>query len=378
MPDQIWTRNRVAIVGVGATSQGLHPGRSSHQLGMDSFKLALDDCGLADRSCIDGLLSAKQLDGSGIDPVRFCFQAGMNPGVTGALDYGTCGFTTQYAAMLIATGTCELVACVYGRNLPGAMEVLSGAGTYDAHHGYVNAHAAFALGWSRYVAKHKPSEATLGYVLTTARRYAALNPIAAWPEEISLEEYLADDFLIWPLRSLDICRVSAGGVCLIMASERVARDLQRQPVYLHATGRQQAPRLFENEDQLLCYPMRDVAAKVYRAAGMTPQDIDVLMMSDPCTAHIVHTLENYGFCGEGEAENFLKEGNIWLDGKTPVNPNGGQLGEGYLVGWLHHVELVRQLRGECGARQIGDAKIAQYCATGRQREDYLSSIFIAD
>src|SRR5690606_5740774 len=94
---QDWGR-KVAIVGVGTTMQGLHPGRSSHQLGADALKLALADGGL-DKQRLDGVVSAKQLDGSGIDPLEFSRQIGINPKVTGALDYATGGFSTQYAAM---------------------------------------------------------------------------------------------------------------------------------------------------------------------------------------------------------------------------------------------------------------------------------------
>ena len=102
------------------------------------------------------------------------------------------------------------------------------------------------------------------------------------------------------------------------------------------------------------------------------------MVSDACSAAVVHTLENYGFCGEGEACGFMQSGAIELGGALPVNPSGGQLGEGYLVGWLQHAELVRQLRGECGVRQVTDARIAQYCATGRRREDFLSSLYVVE
>lgn len=376
MKKQDWGR-KVAIVGVGTTRQGLHPGRSSHQLGADALKLALADAGLG-KDRLDGMISAKQLDGSGVDPMEFSRQMGLNPKVTGALDYATGGFSTQYAAMLIAEGICDVVACVFARNVPGAMKDLSGGATYDLDHGYVNAHAAFAMGWTRYMARYKPSEELLGLVLMNQRRNAALNPIAAWPEPVAMEEYLADPFVLWPFRSLDICRVSAGGVALILARGDIARDLAKSPVYLHAAGRQQSARLWENDEHLLCYTMRDVANQVYGEAGLGPGDIDLLVTSDPCTAHFVHTLENYGFCEVGEAEAFIRGGGIEIGGPTPVNPNGGQLGEGYLVGWLHHAELVRQLRGECGARQVPDASIAQYTATGRQREDFLSSIYVRD
>lgn len=381
MTRQIWQEpgRGVAIVGVGATRQGRHAGRSSYQLGIEALRLAMADAGLKDKSRIDGVLGAQQYDASGIDAVEVSRYIGLNPKVTGSLDYGTGGFTTQHAAMLIATGTCDLVACIYGRNPKGAMDPgiagLSGAITYDASHGLFNAGGVAALGWSRYMHLHGTPDGALGPVVVEARRNAALSDIAAWPEPLSLEDYLAQPHLIWPFRELDICRLTAGGVAILMARADMAGDFAKTPILLESVGRQQAPRALENDDHLLCYGMKGAAEQVYGAAGLAPADIDILMVSDASSAAIIHTLENYGFCGAGEGPDFVAAGGIGLRGDIPVNTSGGQLGEGYLVGWTHHVELVRQLRGEAGARQVHGADVGQYCTTGRYREDFLSTIY---
>ncbi len=374
MTRQIWSDHPVAIVGVGTTMQAPHPGRSAYQLSVDAFKAAMQDAGIDDKRRIDGVLTSRQL--SGIDPATFSRYVGMNPRVTGDLDYSTGGFTTQYAAMLIASGTCDMVACVYGRNVAGAYGDFSGIAVYDLDCGLVNANAVFAMGWARHMAKYGTTEEALGHVAIAAHKHAALNPIAAWPEPLTMERFLADEYVAWPFRGYDICRITAGAVALILARSDVAKDLAKPPVYLHAIGRQQATRVYENDEHLLCFGMRDAARQVYEVAGMKPADMDFLCISDACTAAILHTLENYGFCGEGESGEFVEGGTIELGGAMPVNPHGGQLGEGYLVGWLHHAELVRQLRGEAGPRQVAGARVAQYCATGRQRLDFLSSIYV--
>lgn len=373
---QIWPRHPVAIVGVGTTRQGAHPDRSAYQLGVDALKAAMVDAGIDDKRRIDGLFTSRML--SGIDPVQFAQYAGMNPSVSGDLDYSSAGFITQYAAAMIACGTCELVACVYGRNPGDSVGTFSGVATYDLDCGLVNANAVFAMGWARHMAKHGSTEEALGHVAIAARKHAALNPIAAWPEQLTMEQYLADDFVIWPFRGHDICRITAGAVALILARRDIAADLAKPPVYLHSVGRQQATRVYENDEHLLCFAMRDVASQVYGNAGMGAADMDLLCVSDACTAAVLHTLENFGFCGEGESGDFVKDGAIEIGGRLPVNPNGGQLGEGYLVGWLHHAELVRQLRGEAGARQVAGAQVGQYCATGGQRLHYLSSIYVRE
>lgn len=378
MSEQIWSKHPVAIVGVGTTRQGAHPGVSPYRLALDAIEAALADAGIEDRACIDGMITAKQLDGSGIDPVDMSRLMGMAPRVTGYLDYGTGGFTSQYGAMLVATGVCDIVVCAFARNPPGVLEAFSGAATYDADCGLVNAAAASAFGWTQHMARYGSDEDTLGRVMVTARTFAAMNPIAAWRDPLTLEDYLTQPYVIKPLRSLDIVKVTAGGVALVLARRDIARDLRKEPVYLHAVGRQQAPEILGEVDHFLCRGMRSAAAQVFGAAGMSPADIDLLLVSDASTVAIPLTLENYGFCEEGGSPEFIASGAIGPGGVLPVNTHGGQLSEGYLVGWLHHAELVRQLRAECGGRQVTGAKVAQYTTTGRFREDYLSSIYVTD
>lgn len=375
-PTQAALSRKVAVVGVGTTHQGVHPGKSDYQLGVEALRLAMADAGIENRHRIDGVLGYK-FYGAGIDPIEFCKLVGMEPRVTGYLDYGTGGFTTQYAAMLIATGVCNLVACVFARNPAGAMDDFSGLpNEYDLTCGFVNAGAVAALGWTRHMARYGSTEEALGHVFVAARKHAALNPIAAFPDRVTLAEYLAAPYVLWPFRGYDICKVTAGAVALIFSRADRAGDFAKPPVYLLAVGRQQTPRMLEAGDQLLCFGMRMAAEQVYDAAGLGPADVDALFISDASTAAVIHTLENYGFCGEGDGQDFVKDGGIELGGRLPINTNGGQLGEGYLVGWLHHAELVRQLRGECGHRQVSGAEVAQYCTTGRFRQDSLSSIYV--
>jgi acetyl-CoA acetyltransferase len=373
-PDQSALRDRVAVVGVGSTRQGAHPGRGQYELALDATREALADAAL-DKSRIDGLLGAKQFDGSGIDPVEMAKLIGLNPRVTGALDYGTGGFTTQYAAMLIATGACETVLCVYGRNPAGAMTQLSGEITYDERFGLFNAGAVAALGWSRHMALYGSTEEALGRVVVASRAHAARNPNAAFRDPLSLDDYLAEEHLVWPFRELDICKMTAGAVALILTRAERAAESPQPPVLMHAVGRQQATRTLEDDGHLLCHGMRSVASHIYGASGLGPEDIDVLGISDASSAAVLMTLENYGFCGEGESPALLADGRIEPGGALALNTDGGQLSGGYLVGWLHQAELVRQLRGEAGERQVEGARLAQYMTTGRFRQDFLSTIY---
>jgi acetyl-CoA acetyltransferase len=346
-------------------------------LGLQAFKAALDDAGLT-KDRIDGILGAT-IAGSGINPEQFCVLTGTNPKVTGALAYATSAFTLHYAVSLVETGICDTVACVYARNPPGAGTALSGPHVYNAAHGLINANAIAALGWSQHMARYGTTERALSAVVLAQRNYARMNTDAAFTAPLSLNDYLAQDFLIWPFRELDIALVAAAGMTVIVGSREAARDCPRKPVYIEAIGRRQGGRLFENEGHLLMHPMRDVAAQVYGASGLAPKDIEALYIYDATSAVVLQTLENYGFCGEGECEGFVAGGRLEPGSDFHLNTYGGHLSGGYLFGWLHHVEMVRQMRGECGARQIAKVpRVAQYCTTGGAREHYGSTIFVTE
>lgn len=367
-----------AIAGVGATRQGRHPDATKYELALSAARDALAEAAVA-KDQIDGLLTADLGDGSGLEPMTTARVLGLNPRVTGRLDYSTGGFTTHYAAGLVASGVCDVVLCVYGRNPPGAMSLLSGPSYRDPAYGFYNAGAAAAMGWSRYMARYSPDEATLGRVAVLHRQNARRNPNAAFTDPLSLDDYLSEPFTVWPFRTLDICKITAGAAAIIVTSPQRARAAAKAPVWFAGFGRRQSARVFHNDEHLLCqFGMRGAAEQVYGQAGCGPQDVDVLGISDASTAAIVHTVENYGFCAEGEASDFIAEGNIAPGGAIAVNPDGGQLSGGYLVGWLHQVELVRQLRGEAGERQVPGARRAMYTTTGRFREDYLATIYEAD
>jgi acetyl-CoA acetyltransferase len=377
MADQSAISGRVAIAGVGSTRHGTHPGVDRYRLAMQAITMALADAHM-EKAEIDGVLTTQQFDGSGLASLELSRLLGVSPRVTAQLDYSTAGFTTHYAAALVASGMCDAVLCAYGRNPAGAGEQFSGAIVWDEHSQMYQAGATAGLGWTRYVSKYGADDQTLGMIAVTARTNARRNPEAAFTHPLTLEDYLAEPHSIWPLRDLDICKLTAGAVAVIVTTPERARANGRPTVVVRGVGRQQAPRRLENDEHFLCYGMRSVAEQVYRAAGIGPNQVDVLCPYDAATPVVVHTLENYGFCGEGEAGDFIASGAIEQGGEIPLNPDGGHLSAGYLVGWTQHVELVRQLRGEAAERQVKDAAIGQFTSTGRFREDYASTIFVAE
>src|SRR5262249_37494575 len=150
---------------------------------------------------------------------------------------------------------------------------------------------------------------------------------------------------------------------LIVTTAERAGQFPKTPVYLLGMGQQTALRTDQNRDNLMRPWLADSAAAVYASAGLGPSRIDPVHVQGPPAGGGRPSLEAYGVCGVGEAGPFLAEGHTRPGGRLPVNTNGGQLSESYMWGWLHLCEGVRQLRGECGDRQVPKAEVALYAST---------------
>ena len=361
---------KVALVSAFATRQGKHPGRTAWDLGVEAYRGALHESGI-DRSKIDGLITQMSQDRSGqMEPSRFGQMIGLNPRVNGSLHYGTAAFALPYAAGLIESGQCNVVACVYATNQRTThYRFAESYEPFGTPYGAFNPACYVGLGFQRYLYEYDRlgDRDKLGAVAIAFRKHAILNPIAHIRQPLTWDAYLDDRWIIWPLRRADICLITDGAVCLILADATLAKEMTAKPVYLAGIGRQDALGGFEQNDPLLLAHQRKTAEMVRSSAGVTTGDIDALYVQDAHAPAVIFALENYGFCPEGEALDFIQGGRIELGGELPINSNGGQLAEGYMVGWLHHVELFKQLRGEGGARQIPQCNIAQFCGTGSFR-----------
>jgi acetyl-CoA acetyltransferase len=359
-----YQRGSVAVVGVGATEQGELPGRTADEIAVDALKIALDDAGI-DKHAIDGLITCRSIVGFGID-TSIGTLAGLNPRFSATLDYGTCNFSLHLAALAITSGLCTTAALLYGTN-PRTARFSFGrppAGAdFTAPYGYVHIAGPAALGFRRHQHLYGTTEEQLGHVAVIQREHAQLNPLAVFREPLTIDDYLVSPYLVAPLRRHDVTMVSDGGVGVIVTAAARVDEFPNRPAYLLGMAEQTALRELENDDNLLRPWIGEVASRVYPAAGVTPADIDALYIQDPTALWVLQMLEHYGFCGQGESGPFVAEGNTRLGGTIPVNTNGGQLSESYMWGWLHLVEAVRQLRGDCGPRQVEGARLVQHCST---------------
>jgi acetyl-CoA acetyltransferase len=362
-------RDKVAIVGVGASPQGKLPGSSGLSLAVTAFKRALDDSGL-EKSQIDGLLSMPGTtapEGS-LNYLRLGEALGIDPVYTGSMTMGggTAGALVQAAAMAIACGMATTVACVFGdaaRTGGSRFNRASGWGDSWGIWGMYGAAANSAIAASRHMALYGTTSRHLAEVAVACRRHASLNPDAVMREPITIEDHQASRWVVEPFHLLDCCLISDGGVCVIVTSAERARDLKQKPVLIGGMGQAYTTQNLERENWWYVPHQKEALGRAFAMAGLKPSDVDVAQLYDNFTMSVLLWLEHAGFCGVGESGPFVEGGRIQLGGELPVNTAGGNLSESYMEGWLHIVEGTRQIRGTCGPRQVQGAEVC--LVTGR-------------
>jgi acetyl-CoA acetyltransferase len=224
--------------------------------------------------------------------------------------------------------------------------------------------ALYALTFRRYAELYGISERDLGHVAVAQREGSSRNPNAILRKPITLDDYMAAPYITEPLRLFDYCLINDGGVALIIAEAELAKKLSPRPVFIEGVGRydlnEGATSLEPRLTEFYRPAQQAAAAQVFSMAGVEPKDIDVFQVYDSFSVHIPLALEGYGYCKVGEAGKFMREQGIGLSGQLPTNTSGGHLSESYMQGWNHQIECVRQLRGECGERQIADCRRVHY------------------
>ena len=357
------TSGAAAIVGIGATEFSKESGRSELRLAVEAVSTALADAGLTPAD-VDGMVTFTMDNNPEIEVAR-------NLGVGdltffSRVHYGggaACG-TVHQAAMAVATGAASVVV-VYrafnersGRRFGAGIQDRQAMATTESAHfssyapvGLLTPAQWVAMFAQRYMHLSGATSEDFGRVAVADREYAATNP-KAWfyGQPITLEEHQASRWIVEPLHLLDCCQESDGAQALVIVSPERARDLRQPPVVIDAAaqgaGAQQEAMTSYYRDDLGGLPeMGVVARQLWATSGLGPDDIDVAILYDHFTPFVLCQLEEFGFCGRGEAKDFLRDAHIGVGGKLPVNTHGGQLGEAYIHGMNGIAEGVRQIRG---------------------------------
>ena len=361
LPDPRQLTDKIAVIGVGNTKYGNFPETDDYGLAAQAFQHAVADCGI-DKNQIDGLLVSRIPYYARMGEIL-----GLNPRWTITLPgHGRMsGMGIIEASIAIATGQCDYAVLLYA-NIGRSRRVNYGGdespGTWDPW-GFTSPGAAHAMAFRRHMELYGTTTRQLAEVSVAIRHHASLNPDAVMRTPISIDDHESSRHIAAPLRLLDYCLINDGAVCLILTSAERARDFAKPPVLIAGWGARDtfSPSSIANFDLDFWYPaIRDTGQQAYRMAGVGHADIDALMCYDNFSPTVLFSLEGLGFCPQGESGRFVENGALRRGGRLPVNTDGGHLSNSYMQGWALNVEAVRQLRGECGARQIADCEVVQY------------------
>ncbi|MFE7129735.1 lipid-transfer protein [Streptomyces sp. NPDC057638] len=365
---------RAAIVGIGATEFSKESGRSELRLAAEAVRAALADAGLTPAD-VDGLVTFT-MDTSpeitlaqavGVGELTFFSRVHYGGGAACA--------TVQQAALAIAGGAAEVVVCYrafnersgrrFGTGVrhrePSAEGVALG---WNLPSGLLTPASWVAMAARRYLHTYGVTTEAFGRVAVVARHHAARNPAAYFHgRPITLADHAASRWIVEPLRLLDCCQETDGGQALVVTSVERARDLPRPPAVVLAAaqgaGRAQEQMTSYYRDDLTGLPeMGVVARQLWRNTGLGPGDIDTGILYDHFTPFVLTQLEEFGFCGRGEAADFMAAGTL------PLNTHGGQLGEAYLHGMNGIAEAVRQIRGTSVNQTPGAARVLVTAGAG--------------
>ena len=373
-------KDKAAVCGVGHSPYGRRLNRSQIDLAGEAIRNALDDAGLG-RDDLDGLIVSFGTP-IGADADTLAYALGLKlQAYNQTWAHGR--FTAsclQWAALMVSAGLAKTVACLASISFSGFRKPMMG-GASDAEggreaggghgedpvFGMTSPGAGAALVARKYFDRFGATSRDLASVAVAFRKHASMNPGAIMREPITVDDHQNSRFVCEPLHLLDYCLINDGAACVLVTSDERAKDCKKPPVYISGmqglpAGRHEFiwtyPGFGTSQQEVFDY--EPGVQPVYEMAGVSPKDIDVLFSYDAFAILAWTALERFGFCGQGEAAAFTQGGRIEVGGELPMNTNGGLMSEGHIMGWNHQVELVRQLRGECGERQVANAEIAQW------------------
>lgn len=377
---------QVAVAGIGSTGFARSTEESVALLADRAIGLALADAGLS-RPDIDALFvhvgSPRGLDYDlaarllALD-VRYSAQTWSHGRFTATL--------LQHAALVVGAGLADCALCLgafrnspfdrHGtRTFPDFGEALREGGGPHAEQpaaGLAAPIGGAAMSTQRYLEEYGIEREKLAAVPIAQRKAAALNPLAVLTEEISPLDYAASPFVVEPLRRLDCSLPIDTAVAVLLTPLERASSLRAHPVRMTGyQGIHAGPNEFVFGREGLGINQRDAGVvtvpdsrqPAFAAAGIDVADVGALYCYDGFAPQVLWTLERFGFCPAGEAADWVQDGRIELGGELPVNTNGGHLSEGHSNGWGQTLEIVRQLRGEAGERQVGECHAAMWATT---------------
>jgi benzoylsuccinyl-CoA thiolase BbsB subunit len=354
----------VYVLGVGTTACGKFPDKPAHILGREAAWAAIKDAGIHPRR-IEIAFCGHVYQGMGVGQrtlkeIGLVGQPVVN--VEGACGSGTLSFWEAWRSIAygqydiaLALGVENLSRILSGGPLPleeDDIEVAMGMGMP----------ALYAMRAKRYMEEYGVTAEQLAKVVVKSRKHAALNPIAQYRKETTIEEVLNSPMIADPLTRSQCCPVGDAAAAAVLCSEDLVKELAtKKPIKVLGCAAQSGK--YSSPEKLICDPSENVARTskmAYEMAGLGPEDMDVAEIHDAFSIAEMLVYEALGFCEKGAGFRLIEEERTSLGGDIVVNPGGGLLSRGHPVGatgLLQTAEIVWQLRGEAGARQVEGAKV---------------------
>lgn len=362
-------RGKAAIVGaVDMVSPTGKIGKPTRQVEMEVLKGALDDAGLSIHD-VDGLYS---IGGGPMGALELAEYCGMTKLTTiDGTNSGGSSFEihVEHAAAAIAAGQIEVAAIVFAqlprsappfRRMPGDPSRPSASAEFEIPYGLNMPVGGYALAASYHFAEYGTTSEQLAQIAVSTREWASMNPNAKYQDSLTIEDVVNSEMIASPLHKLDCCLRVDGAGAIIMTTPERAKDLKKKPVYVLGTGTAATHTMISQVPDISKTPGAISGPKAFNMAGITTDDVDLLMAYDSFTITVLLHLEDLGFCKKGEGGAFVADGKLGPGGSLPTNTNGGGLSYCHpgMYGMFLLVEATRQLRGEAGKRQLDNPEIA--------------------
>ncbi len=361
---------RIAIVGVDESDQiGRVENKSSLQHHAEAAFNALADAGL-EMNEVDGLLSA------GFSNLTLAEYLGIHPKFTDGTAVGGSSFIIHiaHAIAAIQAGYCEVALVTHGeagrsaRNRAGANASEPGP-QFEVPYGIIGPPISYSMACRRYMELYGEDRTrqALAEIAVSTRKWAQLNPKAYMKDHpMSFDDYHDSRWISWPFHLFDCCLVTDAGGAYVVTTEERARDLKQKPIFILGAAEGHDHGMISQMPDLTRTWARYSGPTALSRSGLSHNDIDLAMIYDSFTYTVLATLESLGFCGAGEGPDFVANQRTAPGGDFALNTSGGGLSYTHsgMYGMFLVLEAVRQLRGECGDRQLENPKTCLINGTG--------------
>ena len=368
------------IVGIGLSDYPVTPELDGVQHHVLAMQRALADSGV-EKSAIDGYLGAggshqPMLD----DAVTMTEYLGIDHRYIDSTMTGGSAFEfhVQHGAAAIRQGLCDTVLVTYGSDQLSRRGRMLGTGGFHREgqklHGPIRYEGpyggslvgSYAMAARRHMHEYGTTSEQLAEIAVGVREHAGLNSHAMYRDPITVDDVVDSRMIADPLHKLDCCVISDGGGAFIMTTAERAQDLAQPPVYVLGAGGAQTHWNISQMPDFTVTAAAKAGPVAFEQAGVTPAEIDTIQFYDSFTITALLLLEDLGFCAKGEGGPFVQEGHLRRGAELPLNTDGGGLSSCHpgMRGIFLIVEAVRQVRGQGGAAQVPDCRLALACGSG--------------